>query len=473
MPIEPIPFTPLNKSIDKTSTSVWNQSQYDGFWQEYNSPDGQKFAWAKRPGLTQFTNLGEPARVDGLFYWTRQGVLLASCNGKVFKITSAGVTTEITGTAYMTSGNRPTWDDMFGTNIYAASGGRIGAFPSTGNGAYIADAQAPTTVRFVVTINKVLVALNDSSERFDWADSIDPTSWSGLYANIESKPDLVLAMMSANNYLYFFGQETIEAWRDDGTTFVRESQGVLSRGCLARYSVCNVNGVFYWLDSSYEVSRLSGFTNEVVSNPALSRYIRTFSTVSDAVGDYLPIEGRHFYVLSFPTEQKTFVYDILLNQWYEWSFYDSLLSEHKQYRASCIATAPAWNKTLVGDRSSGIIYTIGGTTDNGSTIRTMLQSDFADRGAPTLNKFCHEVILTFKRSDTAASPKTMLIQWRDDGEAQWSNSVEVELEAIGSTQMVARVHRLGKYKTRQWRFIMTDETQSTILSALESFSYGG
>jgi len=473
MPTEPIPFTPLNKSIDKTSMSLWNQSQYDGFWQEYISPDGQKYVWTKRPGFTEFINLGEPAKIDGLFYWTRQNVLLASCNGKIFHITSAGVKTDITGTATMTAGNRPTWSDMFGTNIYAATGGRIGEFPSSGTGTYIADAQAPTSVRFVAVINKVLVGLNDNSERFDYADSITPTVWSGLYATVESQPDLVKAMLSANNYLYFFGQDTIEAWRDDGTTFVRESQGVLDRGCLARYSVCNINGVFYWLDNSYEVSRLNGFSPQVVSNPALSRYIRSFSTVADALGDYLAIEGRHFYVLSFPTEQKTLVYDILLNQWYEWSYWDNLISEHKQFRASCIVSAPGWNKTLIGDRSNGIIYTMEGTTDNGETIRTVVQSDVTDRGAPSKNKFCYELILNFKRSDTSTTPKIMSIQWRDDGEAQWSNSVEVELEAIGSTQIIARVQRLGSYKTRQWRFIMSDDTQSTLVSAMERFEYGG
>jgi hypothetical protein len=39
----------------------------------------------------------------------------------------------------------------------------------------------------------------------------------------------------------------------------------------------------------------------------------------DAIGDYLFIDGKHFYMLSFPGEQKTLVYDIAMNQWYEWS----------------------------------------------------------------------------------------------------------------------------------------------------------
>jgi hypothetical protein len=77
----PIPFTALDKSADKPGQSTWHQGQFDGYWQRHNTADGPKFLWTKRPGLTEFCNLGESAKVDGLHYWTRQDVLAASCNG--------------------------------------------------------------------------------------------------------------------------------------------------------------------------------------------------------------------------------------------------------------------------------------------------------------------------------------------------------------------------------------------------------
>jgi hypothetical protein len=155
----PIPFTALDKSADKTGQSTWHQGQFDGYWQRHNTADGPKFLWTKRPGLTEFCDLGESAKVDGLHYWTRQDVLAASCNGKMFKVTETGTKTDITGTASMTAGNRAIFADVLGSNLYAASGGQIGSYPSSGTGAYIVDAQAPTAVRFIGTINQVLVAL--------------------------------------------------------------------------------------------------------------------------------------------------------------------------------------------------------------------------------------------------------------------------------------------------------------------------
>jgi hypothetical protein len=62
---------------------------------------------------------------------------------------------------------------------------------------------------------------------------------------------------------------------------------------------------------------------ENISNPNLSRYLRSFISVSDAIGDYLFIDGKHFYMLTFPSEQKTIVYDIAMNQWYEWSYWNA------------------------------------------------------------------------------------------------------------------------------------------------------
>jgi hypothetical protein len=93
----PIPFTALDKSADKPGQSTWHQGQFDGYWQRHNTADGPRFLWTKRPGLTEFCNLGEGAPVNGLYFWTRQDRLFSVCNGKVFVITEAGAETHLTG----------------------------------------------------------------------------------------------------------------------------------------------------------------------------------------------------------------------------------------------------------------------------------------------------------------------------------------------------------------------------------------
>jgi hypothetical protein len=108
MPTQPIPFTSLNKSVDK-SLPGFSQNQIDGYWDMYEGPDGPKFVWHKRPGLTLFSDLSEAGPVDGGYYWTRQQKLVTACNGKVFRIDSAGAETDVTGTASMVSRVRPSF----------------------------------------------------------------------------------------------------------------------------------------------------------------------------------------------------------------------------------------------------------------------------------------------------------------------------------------------------------------------------
>jgi hypothetical protein len=470
MPIQPIPFTSLDKSIDKAE-ATWNQGQYDGYWSQYFSPDGPKMVWTKRPGLTEWLDLSTTAGVDGLKYWTRQDKLVSVCDGDVDLITEAAVNTDITGTASMTAGNTPTFADVAGSSLYIASGGQIGAYPAAA-GAYLTDGDAPTAVRFIATINQILVALKDNDERFDWADSGAPTTWAGEYSTTEAMPDLAKAMLTANNYLYFPGQDVCEIWRDDGTTFVRETQAIISRGCIARYSVIEINGVLYWLDASREIVSLAGFTPRLISNPVLTRYLQSFSTVDDAIGMKVPIDGRQFYILTFPTEKKTIAYDTFLNQFYEWSYWDANTAEHKAWRGISTTYAPEWNKVFVGDRSNGKIYEMTGTTDDGDTIRTVLQLDFYDRGEPNRVKFCDGIDLVFKRANTSTTPKTMEISWRDDGDTTWTGHRTVEIEAQGKTELIVSENRFGSYKRRMWRFIMSDATQAALVSAMERFHVG-
>lgn len=474
MPTKPILFSPLDKSADKPDTSVFNQNQRDGYWQEYQSPDGPKLIWRKRPGLTLFKNLMENSRIDGLHYWTRQQYTYASTGGKMYRITSAAASADVTGTASMAIGVRPSFTDLAGTNLYAASSGRIGEFPAASTGTYIADADAPTAVRFIGANNQILIALNDESSRFDWSETAAPTNWTGQFATAEASPGLTQSFHVANAYLYFFGQEDLEIWRDNGVVFVRETQGSIQRGCIAPYSVKEIQGSFFWLDDNREVSRIDGFSISVISNPVLTDYIRSFTSVADARGDYLKIAGKHFYILSFPVERKTLVYDITLNHWYEWGYYNTVSAEYDAWIGCNIAHANDWNKVLAGDRRTAIIYevTTSATTDNGNPIRTVLRTDFIDHGRPESYKSSHELTLVFKRADTNATPGTMQIRYRDDGKTDWSPARTVNIEAQGYTEVRVNTRRLGIYRRRQWEFIMSDPTLSAMVSAEERFDYG-
>jgi len=102
MPYLPIPLNSLDLSVDKsTELQGYGQMQMDGYWKRYGSPDGPKFIWCKRPGLTAWADTTESDPVWDLFYNSKNNVIIAVVydSGSVYSIAPAtGTCTDITGT---------------------------------------------------------------------------------------------------------------------------------------------------------------------------------------------------------------------------------------------------------------------------------------------------------------------------------------------------------------------------------------
>ena len=50
-------------------------------------------------------------------------------------------------------------------------------------------------------------------------------------------------------------------------------------------------------------------------------------------------------------------------------------------------------------------------------------------------------------------PAKLLVRWRNDGKAGWSNYREIDLGAWGETEIVKRIRGLGQYRTRQYEIV--------------------
>jgi hypothetical protein len=254
----------------------------------------------RRAGLVELCDLGTSLPVDGLYWWNRENICIAVSGGNVFKITNSnGSFTDITSDTLEESGrvSFAEWSDA----VYMANGGTIvGA--STSTTTEVADADAPTTVSHVAVIHKYLLALETGTERMWFSVVSDPTNWDSDWVSAEAKFDLLRAIGVSNDEIYLVGSETTEVWRDDGSTpIVKELQGYVQAGIIAPNSFTLCKGQWYWLDDERKVVRLVERTPEVLS-VTMNKYIQDFASVTDATGDYISMQGRPFYVLSFPTE---------------------------------------------------------------------------------------------------------------------------------------------------------------------------
>ena len=341
----------------------------------------------------------------------------------------------------------------------------------------IVDADAPTEVTHPIVFDTYLLANEVDSAYCHYSAVGAPNTWDAEYITAESKPDNLVAQIAENLEIYLMGKKTLEVWYDDGVTpFVRQSQGYVNSGCIAPYSFKLCADVLYWLDQERNVVRMSpdSRTPQVLS-VTMNKYIDGFTTVTDALGDYIHVGGRPYYVLTFPTEEKTLVWDIIKSYWYEWGYWNSSEAAYENWLGNCHTIAIGWNKALVGDRSSGKIYTLDPETydDNSDTLRTLIRTPHINHNSDSIRKRSNRLIFRLKRTEIAdsADATSMTIRWRDDGSSDWKNERTVSLTQIGNTEFRGTLNRNGSYYSRQYELVLSDDTPLTLVSVEEDVEY--
>ena len=470
MPIVQLPINwGLNKAIEEVGLKSYGAALQDCFIDEQGNIH-------RRPGLSLLCDVGTSAKIDGLFWWDEQGWVIAVSNGNTFKITDInGTKANITGDTFQV-GTRVKFGN-YGTALYAANGARIVKIPSSGNTVYVGDADAPTVVTHVVVLDKYLIANEAGSERFHFAVVATPDTWEGDFASAETKPDQMTALLVTNMELNLMGKQTLEAWRDDGQTpFVRELQGFIESGTLAPYSFEVGSGIRYWLDHERNIVRMpNDLRTPQILSIALNKYLQGFSTVTDAIGDCIVVGGRAYYIITFPTEEKTLVWDIINQIWYEWGYWDSVNAVYKNWLANCYCLATAWNMALVGDKNTGKIYKLDPDNydDNSNIIRTLIRTPHINHDTENIKKRSHSLTFRVKRTnvEAEASITNMTVRWRDDGSSTWGNERTVALGQVGDTEFRGQLRRMGMYHSRQYEFVLSDDTPLCLVSVEEKFDY--
>jgi len=430
----------------------------------------------RRPGLSDFCDLGTDASVDGLFWWPSQQWAIAISGGKTFKITDKfGTKTEITNDTFELN-TRATFAD-FGDQLFAANGGKILRMTPTVNPTELTDADAPTQVTHVGFLDRYLIANNSGTGEFHWSDVNAPTVWTGNYAEAEAVPDDLTALIVKNLRINLIGTHSLEFWYNDGVTpFAREPQGYVSRGTVAPYSFtfCNYIDSFLWIDERRSVVAVGGVTPLTIS-PPIASHLNSFENIQGAMGDYIEEDGRPYWVCHVPVEDKTLVYDFLSKKWYFWGYWKK--GSYKRWRGNCHAHSPEWNINLVGDHSNGMIYKLDRESfqDSGDVVRTLVRTDHYDHGSQSSLKFSNALYIRLKRVRTAgssSSPK-LVMRYRDNGETAWGNYIEIDLSPTGAIEYRGQITRLGSYYSRQYEFFITDDSSLAIVSVEEDFDIEG
>lgn len=417
------------------------------------------------PGLSTFATVGN-GPIRGLFEMNEVGYCVSGPN--FYSFTSTGAST-LLGTGI--TGYQPVSIDGTGFEIVIRNGTNGFSYllsNTTFQQISDGDFQQGNTV---TVLNNIFAFDWLNSNKFFTSAVLDGRTYDALdFASAESDPDFVKAVRSHNGTLFVFGNHTIEPWDNTGAAdfaFSRIRGGTIDRGIIASLAVENEDSSMFILGDDLICYRINGLQLQRISTHALEREWATYTTTSDVFAFKISVAGHKFIYFTFPTENRTFAYDISTGYWHERMSWDAGGMETR-WRANCSVTV--YNKTLVGDANSGKIGLVDPDvyTEFGDPIITTMTSpplymDGKNISVPVLEVDVETGVgLT---SGQGSDPQIML-DWSVDGGRTYLAPQEwASFGEIGAHQTRVIFNGLGEGYEFTFRLRISDPVKRVVYAA--------
>lgn len=293
------------------------------------------------------------------------------------------------------------------------------------------------------------------------------------FATADSHPDSIVAMLAHNGHLYLLGESSTEVWYHSGEEFPFNPVGGArsERGCAAKWSVGHTPDMLLWLSQDHnggkQVVMAAGFQFEPVSTPAVDFAIEGYDTISDAFGYCYTQEGHTFYVLTFPTENVTWVYDLTTGQWHRRAGWDTPTALYQRHRGN--AYAHFAGKHLVGDFATGKIYELDLDTfdEDGDVLRAERTAPVVHDGQSRRRIRFHKLTIDMEVGvgDSTTLDPQLILDYSDDGGHVWKGERHLSIGAQGGYDARVIARRLGSSRQRNFRVVITDPVKRVLIGA--------
>jgi hypothetical protein len=261
--------------------------------------------------------------------------------------------------------------------------------------------------------------------------------------------------------LWLVGERTTEIWYDAGGQFFPFQRLVgtpLQVGCKAWASICQLSqggtDSLIWFARSMQgeniIVRTNGFSWDVVSTPGVSDQIAQYPYTADAQA-YVYQEDTHvFYVLTFPTADRTWVFDATMPPelaWHQRLSYDPYAAQWHRHRSNAFMNFGGMR--IVGDYQNGCLYSMtrAAYSDAGWPIKAVRRSPYIWNPQNRERIFMSALQLDFRlgqgtSSGLGVNPQAKLRISRDYG-ATYGMSREAPMGALAENTNRCIFRKLG------------------------------
>lgn len=297
-----------------------------------------------------------------------------------------------------------------------------------------------------------------------------------FFAKNDSSSDNIVTLMENNRELWLIGERHTEIWFDGGGAqfaFQRIPGAAPPIGCSAKHSIARMGDSLVWLGKNEAgeniVVQTQGYSWGRISQHGIEKAISSYPLISDAIGYTYEEEGHLFYMLTFPTADKTWCYDASTKKWHERASYDTNLGVFHRHRSNCFANFQ--NIRMVGDYQSPKLYqmTRKTFTDNGAPLVALRRCSHIWSREDRQRVFHASLQIEFTpgvglQTGQGTDPQAML-RWSNDGGQNYGTERWRTIGKAGRTKNRAMWRRLGSARDRVYELRFSDPTNRDIVGA--------
>ena len=457
---------PSAEHRDSSESSQFTQN----FYQEVMPGGKSEVTTQSFPGQSLFGSVSGADRGS----WEMQKIGYRVVENTLYEVDSTGGHIDrgvIAGTARCTFA-----DD--GKNLIICSAGKVYQYTQATNGLLVvSDASIAGSTAVTFLNNKFIYTNVNISAGIDFVVSNvgDGTTASGLNAGaVEDDPGKLVRAYAFEDRIYMFTERTTPIYWNNGDVqppiVPVEGRVIEKIGLDALHSVSNTDKFIYWLGDDKMVYRAVSGNAQPISSIPVAHAMEGYAVTDDAVAYSFKKEGQNFYVLSFPTENKTWCLSESLGSdgWF------NLSADTNRGKYNATSHMFVYNRHLLSDETNGNLYTLDINAYSNNTlpiqrIRTMASIHGGLVGKPGKRIQMSSFELIMKKgvgliTGQGEDPK-IIIEYSTDGGESFKQGQFVKVGRMGETNLKVKWDNLASFYDLIIRITTSDAVYYSLQTA--------
>ena len=311
--------------------------------------------------------------VRGLHVIPGGAVFYAVISDKLFEVDAYYNCTQV---ASGIAGTGPVWTADNGSSLYITTGALRYAY-TLGTGTFAQKTDGAFTGGGTCDeVDNYFVYNNPGTNQWGCSDVSSVNSGALNVGQKIGASDNIVNVFADHRNVLLIGERTSEKWYDAGSfpfPFQLIPGSSMQHGCIAPASIARLGeGVAFLAQDDRGVATVVQWgaalsAPQRISTFAIENAIQQYDVTNDAVAYSYTQSGHEFYVLSFPTADITWCYDIATNMWHRRAWRDSNNVYHR-HRTQCAQSFQG--QVIAGDWENGKIYNLSQSTytDDGDIL---------------------------------------------------------------------------------------------------------